>query len=70
MTVTINRSDLKAVVRELMQEVLWELEQQMPDPDTGETLRPEIADYLRQSPEQKGPYYSLDDVKRELGLDE
>jgi hypothetical protein len=70
MTMTIDRSDLKAVVRELMQEILWELEQQMPDPDTGESLRPEIAAYLRQSAEQKGPYHSLGDVKRKLGLDE
>lgn len=69
MTITINRSDLKAVVRELMQEILWELEQQMPDPDTGETLRPEVAETLRQSVDQPGPYHSLDDVKRELGLD-
>jgi hypothetical protein len=52
-----------------MQEILWELEQQMPDPDTGETLRPEIADVLRQSADQQGQYHSLDDVKRELGLD-
>jgi hypothetical protein len=70
MTSTINRGELKAVVRELMQEVLWELEQQMPDPDTGETLRPEIAEHLRQAAEHKEPYHSLNDVKRELGLDE
>ncbi len=70
MTATINRRDLKIVVRELMQEVLWELEQQLPDPDTGEELRPEIAEYLRLPAEQKGAHHSLDDVKRELGLDE
>lgn len=70
MSMTVSRNDLKAIVRELMQEILWELEQQLPDPDTGENLRPEIADYLRQSDEQKGPYHSLDDVRRELGLDE
>lgn len=66
----INRNELKAVVRELIQEILWELEQQMPDPDLGETLRPEIAEYLRQSVDQQAAYHSLDDVKRELGLDE
>jgi len=68
MTATINRRDLKIIVRELMQEILWELEQQMPDPDTGEKLNPEIAEYLRLPADQKGPYHSLDDVKRELGL--
>jgi hypothetical protein len=70
MTVIINRNDLKTVVRALLQEVLWEIEQQMPDPDAGEALHPEIVEYLRLAMEQKGPYRSLDDVKRELGLDE
>ena len=68
MTDTVNRDDLKAIVRELMQEVLWEMEQQLPDPDVGETLRPEIAEYLRRAAEQKGPYHTPDDVKRRLGL--
>jgi hypothetical protein len=70
MTSTIDRGDLKIVVRELMQEILWELEQQLPDPDTGEVLRPEVAEYLRQPAEHKEPYHSLEDVTRELGLDE
>ena len=42
----------------------------MPDPDTGEMLRPEIADYLRQPSEHKSSYHSLDEAKRELGLAE
>lgn len=70
MTVTINRNELKVVVRELVQEILWEIEQQMPDPDIGETLRPEIAEYLRQSTEQNGVYHALEAVKRELDLEE
>jgi hypothetical protein len=70
MTVTVDRDNLKTLVRELMQEILWEMEQQLPDPDSALELRPEIADYLRQSPEQKDPLKSLEDVKRELGLDE
>ncbi len=53
-----------------MQKILWEIEQQMPDPDIGETLRPEIAEYLRQSTEQKGVYHALEAVKRELDLEE
>ncbi len=40
----LTRDDLKALVWELMEEWLWELEQQMPDPDVGLTLRPEIAE--------------------------
>lgn len=70
MTVSVNRDTLKTLVRELMQEVLWEMEQQLPDPDLGLELRPEIAEYLRKPPEQKEPLRSLDDVRSELGLHE
>lgn len=70
MTVTINRDDLKTLVRELMQEILWEIEQQLPDPDIGLELRPDVAEYLRIPPEEKGPLRSADELKRELGLDE
>ncbi len=70
MTITIKRDDLKQLVRDLMQEVLWEMEQQLPDPDRGLDVRPEIAKYLRQSADEKGPLKSLDEIKRELGLDE
>jgi len=70
MTITIKRDDLKQLVRNLMQEVLWEMEQQLPDPDRGLDVRPEIAKYLRQSADEKGPLKSLDEIKRELGLDE
>lgn len=67
---TMTREDLKTLVRELMQEVLWELEQQLPDPDAGLELRPEIAEYLRKPLEEKGPLKSLSEIRRELGLDE
>jgi hypothetical protein len=70
MTVSLTRDDLKALVRELMQEVLWEMEQQLPDPDIGLELRPEVAEYLRQPLEEKGPLKLLDEVRKELGLDE
>jgi hypothetical protein len=70
MVATWNRDDLKAVVRELMQEILWEMEQQLPDPDIDLEFRPEIAEYLLKPLEDKGPLWSLDDIKRELGFDE
>jgi len=70
MTITIKREELKQLVRDLMQEVLWEIEQQLPDPDRDFDLHPDIAEYLRRSAEEKGPLKSLGEVKRELGLDE
>jgi hypothetical protein len=39
----MTREDLKALLREIVQEVLWEMEQELPDPDEGLTLRPEIV---------------------------
>jgi len=69
-TKDLTRDELKSLVRELMQEILWELEQQLPDPDEGLELRPEIATRLQASTQQKPRLQSLDEVRRELGLDE
>jgi hypothetical protein len=43
------------------------MEQQVPDPDLGLELRPEIANYLRKPSGQKEPLRSLKDVRKELG---
>ena len=67
-TGALTREALKTLVRELMIEVLWELEQEMPDPDIGLTLRPEIAARLRRARQERPPLKSLATVKKELGL--
>jgi signal recognition particle GTPase len=66
----LSRDDLKSIMRELLEELLWELEQELPDPDAGLELRPEIAERLRKSMQEKKQGKSLAEVKRELGLDE
>jgi len=49
----------------------WRLEQYLPDPDRGKKLRPEVEEYLRCSLEQpEHTYYSLEEVKQMLGLDD
>ncbi len=66
----IDRQELKTLVREVVEEVLWELEQSLPDPDEGKKLRPEIVEYLRRSAEQPERTYSAEEIEREFGLNE
>jgi tryptophan synthase beta subunit len=66
--------DLKGLIREVVadvvQQAVFELEQQFPDPDAGKEFKPEFAEQLRESLNYQGKTHSLEDVKRELGLDE
>lgn len=70
----MTREDFKLLVREAVQEafqeLLWEWEQTLPDPDEGLEFRPEVAAYLRQAMREKQRGTPLEDVVRELGLDE
>ena len=66
---SVTRDELKSIVRELMREVLWEMEQQSPDPDEGLEFKAEIAEYLRQTLKDKPRGAPLADVKRRLGYD-
>lgn len=61
------RAELKAAIRDTLLEVIWEMEQYLPDPDEGLSLRPEFAKRLEEASRQASA--PLDDVKRELGLD-
>jgi hypothetical protein len=62
--------ELKAIMWELLDKAIFMIEQQLPDPDEGKELKPEIAAYLLQPKENKGPFISLEDLKREMTLDE
>jgi hypothetical protein len=67
----VDRDDLKSLMREILQELLWEMEQQQPDPDQGLEFRPEVADYLRARLADKNRRGTpISDVLSELGLDE
>jgi hypothetical protein len=63
-----NRDELKNLIREVLLETLWEVEQRLPDPDEELTLRPEAAERLRTAHEERT--VSLEEVRKELGLDE
>jgi hypothetical protein len=67
--------DLKTILREVVEDIVefavLELQQQLPDPDAGKKLKPEIARRLWQSMnEGHDNLLTMEEVKRELGLDE
>lgn len=68
---TMDRSELKSLVREFMQEIVWEAEAQLPDPDNGLQLRPEVAAYLQTALEEnRWEGKPLDQVAPDLGPDD
>ena len=42
-----SRDEQKNLLRDVLLEALWEMEQRLPDPDAGLTLRPETVERLR-----------------------
>ena len=65
---TTSRDELKNLIREVLLETLWEVEQRLPDPDEGQTLRPEVVERLQTARAEST--VSLEEVRKELGLDE
>jgi len=65
--------DLRALIHEIVEDVVqravFELEQQLPDPDADLELKPEFAEQLQQSLNEQSEFYTLEQVKKELGLD-
>lgn len=57
----MTRADLKALIREVMQEMLWEHEQRYTAED-GLPLKPEFADELRKRRDNPGRIYSAEEV--------
>jgi len=60
--------EFKTLMRGLLQEAVWELEQSMPDPDEGLKLKPEIMRELWLSKHDQSEGIPAKDVMRELGL--
>lgn len=69
LTVGEFKSLVRAVVEEVVEQAVFQLEQQLPDPDEGLEIQPEIAACLRESLGQNGALISVEDLKRELKLD-
>lgn len=65
--------DLKALIREIVEDVVqqavFELEQQLPDPDEGLEFKPEIAERMQRYLEEKPHGIPAEQVMKELGLE-
>jgi hypothetical protein len=61
--------EFRTLIRETVREVLEELVE-IDDPDDGLEFRPEVAEYLKEALRERKPGTPLEDVMRDLHLDE
>lgn len=59
-----------AQLEERMENLIFGLEQELPDPEEGLSLRPDFEEKLREAQRKGDKFYSLEEVKSELGIDE
>lgn len=67
---TLIREEMRVLVREAVREALSEFAEGDDDPDAGLEVKPEIAERLRAFLRERPQGQPLDDVVRELGLDD
>jgi len=65
---TIDMSELRSLVREMVLEILDDLADDR-DPDAGLSFKPEIAEYLQRYRQERPKGIPIQDAIRELGLD-
>jgi hypothetical protein len=70
MTVGEFKALIREIVEDVVQDAVFQLEQQLPDPDEGLKLKPEIARRLWKATQEKPEGKPLEEVMRELGMDE
>ncbi|MBA3873999.1 MAG: hypothetical protein H0X30_33110 [Anaerolineae bacterium] len=61
---------IRSIVEDVVQQAVFELEQELPDPDAGKEMRSEFTEKLRQAIHEEEPLITLDEVANELGLNE
>lgn len=70
----LNVGELKTLIREIVEDVVqdavFRLEQQLPDPDEGLEFKPEIAERMQKYIQEKTRGIPAEQVMKELGLDE
>jgi hypothetical protein len=64
------KAAIRGIIEDVVQQAVFELEQELPDPDAGKDLRPEFADKLRRAIHDEEPLVTLDEIEKELGLNE
>jgi hypothetical protein len=70
LTVAEFRMLVKAIIEDVVQEAVFTLEQQLPDPDEGKALRPEFASQLQKSINNQAELMSFEAVAKALQTDE
>jgi hypothetical protein len=63
------REEVQALVQEAVREALATLAAEEDDPDAGLELKPEVAERLRKFQQERPQGLPLDDIARELGLE-
>ena len=64
----VSRDELKIIMREILEELLWEMEQARPDPHEGLELRPEIVQIIQEHRTNLHDTLSLEEVRILLRL--
>ena len=59
---------IRTMLEDVVQQAIFQLEQQLPDPDEGMEIQPELAARLQESLALNGDLLSVEDVKRGLKL--
>ncbi len=60
--------ELKAIMWDLLDKAIFMIEQQLPDPDEGKELKPEVAEVLRRYQQTPPKTRPMSEVMKELGL--
>jgi len=68
LTVGEFRTLVQEIVADAVEQAMFELEQQLPDPDAGKELRPEVAEQLRKYLDEKPEGRPAEDIMKDLGL--
>lgn len=61
---------VRTIVEDVVQDAVFELEQELPDPHADKELRPEFANRLRQAAHEEEALISLESLTKELGVDD
>jgi hypothetical protein len=64
------KTAIRSIVEDVVQQAIYELEQELPDPDAGKEIRHTFADKLRGAIHEEEPLITLDEIVKDLGLNE
>ena len=57
---------IRSIVEDVVQQAVFELEQELPDPDAGKEMSSVFADKLSQAIHEEKPLITLDEIENEV----